>query len=139
MLSLGIEIAGETWDLVPLLADLLKRDSRWLDARHIAAIDDRAKVRLRAPGGRRIDAPAAPIKAIVGAMVDLLTDPRRQAGPIALSSWEALRIEALRVALHDSRERVVEGDAGLVALGRRLAQAGTPPAVAAPAGLGVNL
>jgi len=139
MLSLGVEIEGVAWDLVPLLADLLKRDGRWLDARKIAAIDDRALIRLHAPGGRRIDAPAAPIKAIVGAMVDLLTDPRRQAGPIALSSWEAQRIEALRLGLHDARERVVEGDAGLMALARRLAQAGTPPAVAAPAGLGVQL
>jgi superfamily II DNA or RNA helicase len=139
MLSLGIEIDGESWDLVPLLADLLKRDSRWLDARRIAAIDDRARVRLHAPGGRRIDAPAAPIKAIVGAMVDLLTDPRRQAGPIALSAWEAQRIEALRLALHDARERPLQGDAALTALAQRLAQAGTPPAVAAPTGLGVTL
>ncbi|MBC7992476.1 MAG: ATP-dependent helicase, partial [Rhizobacter sp.] len=91
MLSLGIEIAGESWDLVPLLADLLKRDARWLDVRKIAAIDDRALIRLRAPGGRRIDAPAAPIKAIVGAMVDLLTDPRRAGGQFALSAWEAQR------------------------------------------------
>ena len=91
---------------MPLLADLLKRDSRWLDARKIAAIDDHALIRLHAPGGRRIDAPAAPIKAIVGAMVDLLTDPRRQAGPIALSSWEAQRIEALRLSLMDAQRSV---------------------------------
>ena len=35
MLSLGIEVDGETLDLVPLLADLIKRDARWLDAREI--------------------------------------------------------------------------------------------------------
>ncbi|MGY4826961.1 DEAD/DEAH box helicase [Sphaerotilaceae bacterium SBD11-9] len=139
MLSLGIEIDGEHWDLVPLLADLLKRDSRWLDARHIAAIDPRARVRLHAPGGRRIDAPAAPIKAIVGAMVELLTDPRRQGGPIALSAWEAQRIEALRLALHDGRERPLQGDAALQALAQRLRDAGMPPPVAEPEGLGVRL
>src|SRR6185295_19110432 len=33
MLSLGVEVDGETLDLAPLLADLLKRDTRWLDAR----------------------------------------------------------------------------------------------------------
>jgi superfamily II DNA or RNA helicase len=147
MLSLGVEVAGETWDLVPLLADLLKRDSRWLDARQIAAIDDNAQVRLHAPGGRRIDAPAAPIKAIVGAMVDLLTDPRRSAGPIALSAWEAQRLDALRVSLLDTQAQRVgphggwqlQGDAGLRALAQRLRGAGTPQPVAAPAGLGVQL
>lgn len=29
MLSLGIEVEGEMLDLVPLLADLIKRDARW--------------------------------------------------------------------------------------------------------------
>ncbi|HEX3138777.1 MAG TPA: DEAD/DEAH box helicase, partial [Rhizobacter sp.] len=147
MLSLGVEIAGESWDLVPLLADLLKRDSRWLDARKIAAISDQALIRLHAPGGRRIDAPAAPLKAIVGAMVDLLTDPRRQAGPIALSSWEAQRVESLRLQLLDSQARragehgawQLQGEAGLAALAQRLRGAGTPQPVAAPAGLGVQL
>ncbi|MEO8151597.1 MAG: DEAD/DEAH box helicase [Rhizobacter sp.] len=147
MLSLGVEIAGETWDLVPLLADLLKRESRWLDARKIAAIADDSVVRLRAPGGRRIDAPAAPIKAIVGAMVDLLTDPRRTAGPIALSAWEAWRLDAMRLSLLDTQARragpngawQLQGDAGLRALARRLGSAGAPQPVAEPSGLGVSL
>ena len=94
LLSLGVEVEGETLDLSPMLADLIKRDGRWLDAREIAAIDDEAIVRLRAPGGRRIDARAAPLKAIVGAMVDLLTDPHRAANggqPLRLSAWEARR------------------------------------------------
>ena len=74
LLSLGIEIDGQTLDLAPMLADLLRRDARWLTAAQFAAIDDLAIVSLRAPGGRRIDAPAAPLKAIIGAMVDLLTN-----------------------------------------------------------------
>ncbi|HEY0857806.1 MAG TPA: ATP-dependent helicase, partial [Albitalea sp.] len=96
LLSLGVEVDGETLDLSPLLADLLKRDARWLDAHEIAAIDDEALIVLRAPGGRRIEAPAGPLKAIVGAMVDLLTDPRRAPGPLTLSTWEAHRLDALR-------------------------------------------
>lgn len=147
MLSLGVEIAGETWDLVPLLADLLKRDGRWLDARQIAAIDDRALIRLRAPGGRRIDAPAAPLKAIVGAMVDLLTDPRRSAGPLLLSSWEAQRLDLLRLGLMDTQAQragphgawQLQGEAGLRSLAQRLQGVGEPQAVAAPEGLGVQL
>jgi superfamily II DNA or RNA helicase len=147
MLSLGVEIAGERWDLVPLLADLLKRDSRWLSAAHIAAIDDRSRVRLHAPGGRRIDAPAAPIKAIVGAMVDLLTDPQRNAGPLPLSPWDAHRLEALRSQLHDTQALragphgawQLQGSAGLQLLAERLRSAGPPQPVAAPAGLQVAL
>jgi superfamily II DNA or RNA helicase len=147
MLSLGIEIAGERWDLVPLLADLLKRDSRWLSAAYIASIDDRSRVRLHAPGGRRIDAPAAPIKAIVGAMVDLLTDPQRSAGPLPLSEWDAHRLEALRARLHDTQAQragphgtwQLQGTAGLQLLAERLRSAGPPRPVPAPAGLQVGL
>jgi len=149
MLSLGIEVDGETLDLVPLLADLIKRDARWLDAREIAAMSDSAIVRLRAPGGRHIEARAAPLKAIVGAMVDLLTDPHRaqHEGPIRLSTWEAHRLEALRDGLAETQTAragdhgawQVQGEAGLAALTRRLREAGTPPPVQAPAGLRLTL
>jgi len=147
MLSLGIEVDGETLDLAPLLADLLKRDHRWLDARQVKAIDDAALVALRAPGGRRIEAPAGPLKAIVGAMLDLLTDPRRKDGPLRLSTWEAQRIEAMRLTLLDTQAAragehgawQLQGDAGLTTLAKRLRAAGTPPAVAAPEGLGLTL
>ncbi len=91
LLSLGIEIDGQTLDLAPMLADLLRRDARWLNARQMAAIDDIAIISLRAPGGKRIEAPAGPLKAIVGAMVDLLTDPNRKqlkdGDPLRLGAW----------------------------------------------------
>jgi superfamily II DNA or RNA helicase len=139
MLSLGIEVDGETLDLAPLLADLLKRDARWLDARALAAIEDDAIILLHAPDGRRIEAPAAPLKAVVGAMVDLLTHPRRKDGPLHLSSWEAHRIEALRLGLTDTQAAragahglwQLQGDAGVAALVQRLRGAGEPPPVSA--------
>jgi len=149
LLSLGIEVEGETLDLAPLLADLLKRDSRWLKAEEIAAIDDEALIALRAPGGRRIDARAAPLKAIVGAMVDLLTDAQRgeHGGPLELSTWEAHRLDALRASLADTQAAragehgrwQLQGEAGLAALAERLRAAGSPPPVAPPAGLGLTL
>nr|WP_315241838.1 DEAD/DEAH box helicase [uncultured Albidiferax sp.] len=147
LLSLGIEIDGETLDLAPMLANLLQRDSRWLHADQIAAIDDQAVISLRAPGGRRIDAPAAPLKAIVGAMVDLLTDPLRHQnnGLLRLGAWEARRLEALRAGLLDAH-RVgphnawqLEGDLGLASLAKRLKALGAPQPMAAPAGLQVQL
>jgi superfamily II DNA or RNA helicase len=148
LLSLGIEIDGQTLDLAPMLADLLRRDARWLSAAQIAAIDDLAIVSLRAPGGKRIDAPAAPLKAIIGAMVDLLTDPLRaqdQSGLLHLGAWEARRLDALRASLLDAH-RVgahnawqLEGDAGLASLAKRLKALGAPQPVNAPEGLQVQL
>ncbi len=118
LLSLGVEIDGETLDLAPMLADLLRRDARWLDARRIAAIDDIAIITLRAPGGRRIEAPAEPLKAIVGALVDLLADPsrqqRREGEPLRLGAWEAQRLQALQAALGQGAQAwQLQGDAGL--------------------------
>ena len=37
------------------MADLLRRDARWLNAQQMAAIEDLAIIQLRAPGGKRID------------------------------------------------------------------------------------
>ena len=150
LLSLGTEVDGKMLDLAPLLADLLKRDARWLKAHEIAAIDDAALIVLHAPGGRRIEAPAAPLKAIIGAMLDLLTDPRRKDGPLQLSTWEAQPLEALRMGLADTHEAraaragphgawQLQGAAGLAALAQRLRTAGSPPRVDAPIGLGLEL
>jgi len=147
MLSLGVEIEGETWDLAPLLWDLLRRDRRWLDARQIAAIPDEAVVTLRAPGGRRVDAPAAPLKAIVGTMVDLLTGPEAPSGPLRLSAWDTRRLDALRASLLDTQvERAgahgrwaLTGDLGLRDLAARLTHTTEPAAVADPPGLAITL
>jgi len=153
LLSLGIEIDGQTLDLAPMLADLLRRDARWLNAQQMAAIDDIAIISLRAPGGKRIDAPAGPLKAIVGAMVDLLTDPtrnqRKDGDPLRLGAWEARRIEALRAGLvlaHRvgtvngwNNDWQLQGDVGLAQLAKRLRSIGTPQPVAAPQGLQVQL
>ena len=153
LMSLGVEVEGEMLDLAPLLADLIKRDRRWLQAAELVLIDDEAVITLRAPGGKRIDARAAPLKAIVSAMLDLLTDPKRSEGPIKLSAWEAANVQALQQSLMDTvvaraassgrdgphGKWQLQGDAGLAQLAQRLRGAGTPPAVAAPAGLGLTL
>ncbi len=147
MLSLGIEIEGEVLDLVPMLAHLLQRDARWLNARQIRLIDDMAVIQLRVPGGKRIDAMAAPLKAIVIHMLDLLTDRPQVEGPVPLSAWDSYRLEALRVSLLDSQPArageyggwQLQGDMGLRSLAQRLKKVGGPRAVAAPDGLGVTL
>jgi superfamily II DNA or RNA helicase len=148
LLTLGVEVDGQQLDLAPLIADLIKRDKRWLNAADIASIDDAATIILKAPGGKRIEAPAAPLKAIVGAMVDLLTDPRRRDGPIKLSQWDATRLDHLRERLLQTMpERAgsrggwqLQGDAGLFDLAKRLRAAGSEALDAPqPPGLGVQL
>ena len=144
LLTLGVEIDGQTVDLAPLLADLIQRDPRWLDAAQLALIADVATIRLRAPGGRRIDAPAAPLKAIVGALVDLLTDPGRrqprEGEPLRLGGWEASRLDGLRSALQTSGQAwQLQGGAGLALLAQQLKLAGTPQPVAPPQGLAITL
>ena len=145
--SLGVEVEGEMLDLAPLLAELFKQDRRWLQATELALIDDDTLVVLRGPGGKRIEARAGPLKAIASAMLDLLTDPRRKPGPITLTAWEAQNVEALRLSLLDTQATragehgrwQLQGDAGLAALASRLRAAGSPPDVAAPAGLLLTL
>ncbi|MGS0742716.1 DEAD/DEAH box helicase [Glaciimonas sp. GG7] len=147
LLTLGIEIDGDMLDLTPLLAALLQRDPRWLDARKLALIDDAEWVMLRAPGGKRIAAQAAPLKAIVGSMLELLTDPARKAGPLHLSPWDDYRIEAMRLSLQNSQQQraglhgawQLRGEAGLRELAQRLQQTTGPQPITAPAGLGITL
>ena len=151
MLSLGIELhtrhGVEKLDLVPLLARLINQDRRWTNAAALAAIADDALIRLHLPGGRRIDAPAAPLKAIARAMVDLLTRPRRKLDePLLLSAWEAQRLALLRAGLRDAmashpsarRDWALQGDAGLQWLAEQTGD-GPPPAIDPPAGLGITL
>ncbi|QHJ00021.1 ATP-dependent helicase [Xylophilus rhododendri] len=147
LLSLGVEVEGQTLDLAPLLGALLKRDARWRDKAALEEIDDEEGIRLRMPGGRHVEAPAAPLKAIVGAMLELLTDPRRAAGPLKLSTWDAGRVQALRLALAASQPRragpagawALQGEEGLKLLGERLRAAGKPEPVEPPHGLGLSL
>lgn len=151
LLSLGVEIDGQIVDLVPMLANLLRRDARWLNAKQVAAIDDLEVIQLRAPGGKRIDASAAPLKAIVTNMLELLTDEQRLedklAGPLHLSAWDGYRLEALRQSLLDSQAAragehggwQLRGDLGLRELAQRLQMVGELKPVVAPIGLGITL
>ncbi|MDH4391745.1 MAG: DEAD/DEAH box helicase [Aquabacterium sp.] len=155
LLSLGVDLqtrdGSETLDLVPLLARLIKHDRRWTDADALAAIADDALIRLVAPGGRVIDAEAAPLKAIVRCMLDVLTRPRRRVDePLVLSSWDAQRLALLRAGLkdamasHPSARRAwaqgwqLQGDQGLAWLDA-IGAGDAPPLVPPPPGLGITL
>jgi len=138
LLSLGVEIEGESLDLAPMIADLMRRDARWTSTEAIAGIDDLAVILLHAPGGRRIEAPAATLKAIIGAMVDLLSDPKRAEGPIPLSDWDATRLLGLD-ELNQRNGWQIHGDGDLRRMAKKLLAAGSPQPVAPPSGLGLTL
>ncbi|KAF1045492.1 MAG: RNA polymerase-associated protein RapA [Herbaspirillum frisingense] len=129
LLSIGIDVEGETMDVGPMIADLLRRDPRWADAQQVERMDPHAVISLRAPGGRRIDAMAGPLKAVVLALLDLLSDLKRKDGPLHLTPWDAHRLDAIHSALLS-----LEGGAPWHMSG----EAGVQP-VAAPEGLGIRL
>jgi len=138
LVSLGMEVDGQRIDLAPLIANLLRKDKRWLDAVAIAAIEDDAVISLRAPGGKRFHAQAAPLKAIMLALLDLLKPAELEKGkPLKLNAWDADRIRCIE---EESRGRwQIHGDAGLKALGQRLLAAGAPSSLPQLPGLGLAL
>lgn len=138
LVSLGMEVDGQRIDLAPLMANLLRRDKRWVDAVAIAAIEDDAIIKLRAPGGRRFHAQAAPLKAIMLALLDLLKPAELDKGqPLRLNDWDAARIRCVEDEAQGRWQ--IHGDAGLKALGQRLLAAGAPTALTQPPGLGLPL
>lgn len=138
LVSLGMEVEGQRIDLAPLIANLLRKDKRWLDAVAIGAIEDDAIVSLRAPGGRRFHAQAAPLKAMMLALLDLLKPAELDKGlPLRLNEWDAERIRCIEEEAPGRWQ--IHGDAGLKALGRRLLAAGAPAALPQPGGLGLAL
>ncbi len=102
LVTMGVVLDGERLDLAPLLADLIKRDARWLDARAVAAMEDDATVLLRAPGGKRIRAQAGPIKAIVSQMLELLLEPLYRDSSCVVSDWDVARLERMQAELQTS-------------------------------------
>jgi superfamily II DNA or RNA helicase len=134
LVSLGMEVEGQRLDLAPLIANLLRRDKRWLDAVAISAIEDEAIVSLRAPGGRRYHASAAPLKAMMLALLDLLKPAELEKGQaLRLEGWDAARLRRIE---EDGQGRwQIHGDAGLRAVGLRLLAAGEPPPVPQPTGV----
>ncbi len=137
LLSLGLEVQGERLDLAPLMANLLRRDKRWLDAVALEAIEDDDVIFLRAPGGRRFHTPAAPLKQLMRHLLSLVT-PRQLdgKGPLRLSEWQA---QQLALFDEDRGRWQFHGQQALEGLVARLREAGRPAPVLHPEGLGLRL
>ncbi len=137
LLSLGLEVQGERLDLAPLVANLLRRDKRWLDALALEAIEDDDVIFLRAPGGRRFHTPAAPLKQLMRHLLSLVTPRQLDAKePLRLSEWQA---QQLALFEQERGRWQFHGQDALAELVARLREAGRPVVAPQPEGLGLRL
>jgi SNF2 family DNA or RNA helicase len=123
-------------DLAPMIWDLIRKDRRWISAEALSLMDDDAIVSLRAPGGKRLHTPAAPLKQLMMTLLEVLLAQRSRRAPLTLTSWQAARLSLLDGP--DSRWHL-HGAQALRDLWTRLRDAGPPAPVDDPPGLGLRL
>ena len=93
-LSLGIEVDGRRLELAPLLHQLFRNESRWLDPKQLERIRNDESVIVFSETGDRIAIPAQRIKPLARTLVDLFDAPER--GALRVSRFDAPRLaEAL--------------------------------------------
>jgi SNF2 family DNA or RNA helicase len=132
-LEMSVLAAGERLPLAALLADLLRREARWLDAVSLAAIPDDENILLFIADNRCLRAPAGRIKPLVRLLIDLF-DGHRQ-GPLRLSRFDAERLDFLR----DTRRWQFHGPESIRLLAERLRNTQGVQAIAPPRGLRLEL
>ncbi|MDR5737524.1 DEAD/DEAH box helicase [Caballeronia sp. LZ016] len=134
-LELGITVEQRPVRLEPLLAELLQRDSRWLNG-GMDAIDDAEPIQFRTDEGRRVRLRAARLKPLVKTLIDLFDGRTPDVSePLRLPPLEAGRLtghdETLRWQFH--------GDTSVLELARRLQGARGPRKIKAPKSLKASL
>ncbi|MEW6676694.1 MAG: DEAD/DEAH box helicase [Pseudomonadota bacterium] len=98
-LSMGIVVEGERLPLAPLLADLFRGDSRWLEPAKLKRIKNTELVQLTLPGGRRVRVTAERIKPLATTLIDLF-DNVPASGELRVTQLDAPRLEALTDTRH---------------------------------------
>jgi SNF2 family DNA or RNA helicase len=132
-LDMSILAAGERLPLAVLLADLLRREARWLDALSISDIPDDENILLFSANNRCLRVRAERIKPLVRLLIDLFDGHRY--GPLRLSRFDAERLDFLQ----DTRRWQFHGAESVRQLGERLRNAQGVQAVAPPRGLRLEL
>lgn len=111
--EMGITVNDRTVRLEPLLADLFRRDARWLSGKLDAIADDEA-IELKTDRQERLHLRADRIKPVVRVLIDLFDNLSE--GPLRISAWDAARLDAL-----DQTGRwQFHGDASIRQLAQRL-------------------
>jgi superfamily II DNA or RNA helicase len=139
-LDMGITVGERTLRLDPLLADLFRRDRRWLGGL-IDSIPDGEDIELRTLTGERLKLTADRLKPLVRVLIDLFE--RLPYASSASDSSEPLRLPLLDAgrlaALNDTLRWEFHGDASVCDLARRLKEGARPSEVAVPRGLRAGL
>lgn len=132
-LDMGIMVEGERLALAPLLHTLFYHEQRWLDAKRLAAIDDREEIFFTAPSGVRFTLPAGRLKPLASTLIDLFDG--RPAETLRLPRHDALRLAQMAEQAHCR----VRGGESALQLAERIKHAGQVKAVAQPPGFGLTL
>ncbi|RKT21621.1 SNF2 family DNA or RNA helicase [Paraburkholderia sp. RAU2J] len=120
-LEMGIRIGERNVRLEPLLADLFRRDRRWLNG-GLDSIADHEPIELKTEENKRLRLRADRLKPVVRVLVDLfdsLGGTLAEGAPLRVPSVDAGRLEAL----NDTGRWQFRGDVSIRQLARRL-QAG---------------
>jgi superfamily II DNA or RNA helicase len=120
-LEMGIRVGERNVRLEPLLADLFRRDRRWLSGA-LESIRDDEPIELKTEENKRLRLRADRLKPVVRVLVDLfdsLGGALAEGAPLRVPALDAGRLDAL----HDTGRWQFSGDDSIRELARRL-QAG---------------
>ncbi|MEW5788953.1 MAG: DEAD/DEAH box helicase [Pseudomonadota bacterium] len=134
-LSMGIVVDGRRLALAPLLAGLFSREPRWLDAKSVEAIPDKAWVALDGPDGRRIRLPAERLKPVARTLIDLFEGGIGHDGSLRVARLDAPRLAELA----DLGRWQFRGLDAVRQLAERLLHSHGVKAVATPEGFALEL
>jgi superfamily II DNA or RNA helicase len=132
-LEMGIHVDGRAVRLEPLLADLFRRDGRWLSG-SLDNIIDTESIDLNTDRHERLRLRAGRLKPLVRILIDLFDAPAGS-GALRLSPWDAARLGDLE----DVARWQFHGADSIRALARRLEQGGGVREVPIPRGLNAEL
>lgn len=93
-LNMGIVVNGQRVPLAPLLYELFKVDTRWLDAYELDKMKDAETVELLLPNGGRVRVEVDRIKPLARTLIELF-DGKMSTGEIRISRFDVARIDAL--------------------------------------------
>ncbi|NVI07985.1 DEAD/DEAH box helicase [Paraburkholderia youngii] len=136
-LEMGIRVGERNVRLEPLLADLFRRDRRWLSGA-LESIRDDEPIELKTEENKRLRLRADRLKPVVRVLVDLfdsLGGALAEGAPLRVPAVDAGRLDAL----HDTGRWQFSGDASIRELARRLQAGPGLREVAVPRGLKADL
>ena len=132
-LNMGIVVNGQRLPLAPLLHELFKTDTRWLDALHLEKMNDDDSVELLLGEGGRVHVPAGRIKPLARTLIELFDG--RADSEIRLSRYDVARIDELA-----GMERwQFKGAAAVTDLANKLRNTSGIKAATAPDGFALQL